>query len=164
EQAASTLAEPAGDAPARRLGIGTGRLALALAARGVEVHGVDASKAMIERLQAKPGGDRIPVTVGDMADVPVDGVFSLVFVAFNTFFNLTDQDAQLRCMRAAAERLTPGGAFVLEAFVPDASRFEVQQSVSARTVEPDRVVLQVSRHDALAQTVDMSTVVITEAG
>ena len=113
------LAELAGPGPALELGIGTGRVALPLAARGVEVHGIDASAAMVERLQAKPGGHAIPVTMGDFADLPVEGSFRLVFAVFNTFFSLPTQDEQVRCFQAVAAHLAPGGAFVIEAFVPD---------------------------------------------
>src|SRR3954468_4857255 len=88
DRAVETLAELAGDGPVLELAIGTGRLALPLAERGLEVHGVDASEAMVAKLREKPGGDRIPVTMGDFADVPVEGVYSLVFVAFNTLFGL----------------------------------------------------------------------------
>src|SRR6478735_1494618 len=99
------LAELAGGGRVLELGIGTGRIALPLAAAGIEVQGVDSSPAMVKQLQAKPGGAAIPVTIGDMADVPVDGEFSLVFVVFSTFFMLTTEEAQQRCFRnAAAQR------------------------------------------------------------
>ncbi len=112
------LAELAGPGPALELGIGTGRVALPLAARGVEVHGIDASTAMVERLRAKPGGEAIEVTLGDFAGVPgapVEGGYPLVYVVFNTFFSLLTQDDQVRCFAAVAGRLAPGGAFVVEA-------------------------------------------------
>ena len=107
-QECSTLAELAGAGRALELGIGTGRIALPLAARGVEVHGIDSSPAMLEQLRAKPGGDRITTTLGNMADVDVDGEFSLVFVIFNTFFMLTSQAEQVRCFRNVAAHLAPG--------------------------------------------------------
>src|SRR4029450_6515908 len=99
--------------PALELGIGTGRIPLPLAARGVEVHGIDASAAMVERLRAKPGGEAIPVTLGDFADLPVEGRCPLGDVVFNTFYSLLPQDEQVRCFAAVADRLAPGGAFVL---------------------------------------------------
>jgi SAM-dependent methyltransferase len=102
------LAELAGPGPALELGIGTGRVALPLAARGVEVHGVDASEAMVGRLWAKPGGEAIPVTLGDFAGVPVEGDYRLVYVVFNTFFALLTQDDQVRCFAGVARRLAPG--------------------------------------------------------
>ena len=131
---------------------------------GCEVVALDASAAMLDRLRAKPGGDAVSTVVGDMADVEVGGTFAVVFVAFNTFFNLTTQADQERCFRNIAGVLEPGGALVLEAFVPDASRVPPAQAVEARSVSPDRVVLQATRHDTAAQRVDMTTIVITEAG
>ncbi|MGQ0669832.1 MAG: class I SAM-dependent DNA methyltransferase [Actinomycetota bacterium] len=112
EAAAEFLASVAGAGPVLELGIGTGRIALPLAAKGVEVHGIDASKAMVSKLRAKPGGADIPVTMGDFADVDVDGRFSLIFVAFNTFFGLLTQEDQVRCFRNVAAHLTDEGVFV----------------------------------------------------
>ncbi len=105
--AVDTLAELAGGGAVLELGIGTGRIALPLAARGVAVSGVDASAAMIEKLRAKPGGQGIAVHAGDFAEVPAPGPFSVIFVAFNTFFVLESQDAQVRCFENAAARLSP---------------------------------------------------------
>jgi SAM-dependent methyltransferase len=164
--AVDALARLAGDGPVLELGIGTGRLALPLAARGVTVHGVDSSAAMTEVLRAKPGAERLEVVVGDMADcpAPLAGGYSLVFVAFNTFFLLPSEDAQRRCLRRAAERLAPGGAVVIEAFVPDPSRYDDAGSyVRALEVDAGRVVLEVSRHRG-QQRVDSQRVVITETG
>ncbi|HEX2028838.1 MAG TPA: class I SAM-dependent methyltransferase, partial [Nitriliruptorales bacterium] len=117
--------------PVLELGIGTGRVALPLAARGVEVHGIDASAAMVEQLRAKPGGESIPVAMGDFAGVPVEGSFPLVYVVFNTFFALLSQDDQVRCFAGVARHLTPDGVFVLTAFVPDLSLYSGGQSVQA---------------------------------
>jgi SAM-dependent methyltransferase len=156
----------AGGRPVLELGIGTGRLALPLAAGGVEVHGIDASPAMVERLRAKPGGAAIPVSAGDFADVgaEVAGGFGVVFVAFNTLFNLTSAEAQARCFTNVAARLQPGGRFVVEAFVPDPDRFPDGGSVSPTIIEADRVVLLVARQDREHQTVTASHVSITEEG
>lgn len=163
EGAVSFLAELAGTGPALELGIGTGRVALPLAERGVEVHGVDASEAMVAKLRAKPGGDRIPITLKDFADVGVGGAFTLVFVVFNTLFALANQDDQVRCFRAVAERLTPDGVFVLEAFVPDVARFgRYHQRVEAGDLSLDRVRLEVARHDPVTQRIDGQHVVISE--
>src|SRR5947199_5753256 len=101
EGAVEALAELAGSGPVLELAIGTGRLALPLAERGLEVHGVDASEAMVAKLREKPAGDAIPVTMGNFADVPVDGSYRLIFVAFNTFFALLSQEEQLRCFENA---------------------------------------------------------------
>jgi SAM-dependent methyltransferase len=112
------LAELAGDGRALELGIGTGRIALPLAERGVPVHGIDLSNAMVERLRAKPGGDAIGVTIGDFATTRVDGSFSLAYLVFNTINNLTTQDEQVACFRNVAAHLEPGGCFVIEVGVP----------------------------------------------
>jgi SAM-dependent methyltransferase len=162
--AVEVLAALAGGGPALELAIGTGRIALPLADRGVEVHGIDVSEAMVERLRAKPGGDRIPVTIGDFADVGVDGRFALVFVVFNTFFALTSQEDQVRCFANVAARLTDGGVFVLEAFMPDLARFRRHQTVTAPTVDVDRVMLDVTRHDPVAQRIDSQHILISESG
>ena len=102
------LASLAGGGPALELGIGTGRIALPLQAAGVRVHGIDASTAMVERLRAKPGGNDIPVTIGDFGDFSLDERFPLIYVPFNTFFALLTQDDQVACFRAVARHLTPG--------------------------------------------------------
>jgi SAM-dependent methyltransferase len=147
------LAGLAAGGPALELGIGTGRVGLPLAERGVEVHGVDASPAMIERLRAKPGGDRIPVALADFADFDLEGRFALVFVVFNGFWALLTSERQVACFRAVARHLQPGGAFVIEAFVPDPGRFDRGQRIGALQVGSDRAIIEVSRHDAARQRV-----------
>ena len=112
------LAELAGDGRALELGIGTGRIALPLAARGVSVHGIDLSEAMVAKLQAKPGADRIGVTVGDFATTTVEGTFSVAYLVVNTIMNLTTQDEQVACFRNVAAHLDAGGCFVIEVLVP----------------------------------------------
>jgi len=154
DAAAACLADLAGSGPALELAIGTGRLALPLAERGVAVSGIDASEAMVAKLRAKPGGDRIPVAIGDFADVAVDGRFALICVVYNTFFALLDRDAQRRCFERVVDHLAPGGRFVIEAFVPDTSRFERGQHVEVRHIGVDFVLLSVSRHDAATQRVE----------
>jgi SAM-dependent methyltransferase len=108
------LAELAGDGAALELAVGTGRVALPLSERGVQVHGIDLSEAMVARLRAKPGAERIGVTIGDFATTRVDGRFSLVYLVFNTIGNLTTQDEQVACFQNAAHHLEPGGCFVIE--------------------------------------------------
>jgi SAM-dependent methyltransferase len=147
------LADLAGDGPALELGIGTGRIALPLAARGVEVHGVDSSRKMVAKMRAKKGGKRIPVTFGDFAVAPTKGSYSLAFVVFNTFFGLLTQDDQVRCFENVARRLRPGGAFVIEAFVPDLSRFDRGQRTDTVHVDTDVVQMQATVHDAKTQVV-----------
>jgi SAM-dependent methyltransferase len=107
---------------ALELGVGTGRVALPLAARGVRVHGIDLSEAMVARLRTKPGADEIRVTIGDFATTRVDGTFSLAYLVFNTINNLTTQDEQVACFENVAAHLEPGGCFVIEVGVPDLQR------------------------------------------
>jgi SAM-dependent methyltransferase len=116
------LVEMAGGGRALELGIGTGRIALPLAKRGVEVHGIDLSRAMVARLRAKPGGDDIGVTIGDFATTTVDGSFTLAYMVFNAIVNLTTQEAQVACFRNVAAHLEPGGRFVIEVATPDLQR------------------------------------------
>ena len=120
DPAVRRLAGLAGAGPVLELGIGTGRVAVPLHELGVPVHGVDCAEEMVARLRQKPGGRDIPVTIGDFADVPVPGPFSLIYVASGTFFELPSQRAQLRCLRNAARRLQPGGLVVIDAFLPEA--------------------------------------------
>ena len=116
------LAELAGDGRALELGIGTGRIALPLAERGVPVHGIELSEAMVARLRAKPGGEDVGVTIGDFASAEAGGTFSLAYLVFNTISNLTTQAAQVACFRNVAAHLEPGGCFVVEVGVPDLQR------------------------------------------
>jgi SAM-dependent methyltransferase len=162
EGAVKTLAELAAGGPVLELAIGTGRLALPLAERGLEVHGIDASPAMVEKLRTKPGAEQIPVTLGDFADVAVGGRYRLIFVAFNTLFALLTQDDQLRCFTNVASHLTDDGVLVLEAFVPDVTRFDRGQRTQTNGVELGRVMLEASRHDAVGQRVDSQYVVFAE--
>jgi SAM-dependent methyltransferase len=113
------LAGLAGDGPALELGIGTGRIALPLSQRGVRVHGIDLSEAMVAKLRDKPGADAIGVTIGDFATTRVDGEFSLAYLVFNTIQNLTTQEAQVACFENVAAQLEPGGCFVIEVGLPD---------------------------------------------
>ena len=158
------LAELAGPGPALELGIGTGRVALPLAARGVEVHGIDASAAMVERLRAKPGGEAIAVTIGDFADMAVEGGYPLVYVVFNTFFALLTQEDQVRCFAGVAGHLAPGGAFLLTGFVPDPTLYAGGQSVRAHGLGLDHVRLDVARHDPVAQRVEFQHLLVTAEG
>jgi SAM-dependent methyltransferase len=116
------LAELAGYGAALELGIGTGRIALPLSQRGVRVHGIDLSEAMIAKLREKPGGEEIPVTIGDFATTKVDGTFLLAFVVFNSLMNLRTQDRQVACFENVAAHLQPGGRFVVEIMLPELQR------------------------------------------
>src|SRR5262245_23536291 len=164
--AVATISRLAAGGPVLELGTGTGRLSIPLAAAGLEVSGVDVSPAMVDRLRGKPGGDRVAVVVGDMAsdrDLP-PGPFAVVFVAFNTFFDLTTAEEQARCFAAVASRLAPDGSFLVEGFVPDDGLIEAGSRVEVRSLTVDRVVLTVSRHDAAAQRAEGQFGELTEAG
>jgi SAM-dependent methyltransferase len=136
DPAVAFLAGLARSGTALELGIGTGRLALPLARRGIRVHGIELSPAMAARLRAKPGADAIGVTIGDFAAVTVDGTFGLAYLVRNTIMNLTTQDAQVQCFRNAAAHLEPGGCFVIEVIVPDLQRLPPGETVRAFTVTP----------------------------
>jgi SAM-dependent methyltransferase len=132
------LAEVAGSGRALELGIGTGRIALPLAQRGVPVHGIELSKAMIARLRAKPGSEDIGVTIGDFATTTVDGTFSVAYLVFNTISNLTTQEAQVACFRNVAAHLEPGGRFVIEVGVPGLQRLPPGETIHAFHVSENR--------------------------
>jgi SAM-dependent methyltransferase len=158
------LTRLAGGGPILELGIGTGRIALPLAQRGLQVHGIDASPGMVAQLRAKPGGKHIPVTIGNFADMAVEGRFRLILVVFNTFFGLLSQDDQVRCFVGVAQHLADDGVFVLEAFVPDLLRYDRGQRVGAAGVETDRIRLEASVHDPVQQRVVSQHVVLSEQG
>jgi SAM-dependent methyltransferase len=124
---------------ALELGIGTGRIALPLARRGVRVHGIDLSEAMVARLRAKPGADAIGVTIGDFATTRVQGTFSLAYLVINTIMNLTTQDEQVACFQNVATHLQPGGRFVIEVGVPDLQRLPPGETVRAFDVSADHL-------------------------
>src|SRR5919199_1862350 len=136
EPAVETLAELAGDGAALEFAIGTGRIALPLAQRGVRVAGIDNSDAMLARLREKPGAEHVDAMVGDMATTRVEGDFSLVFLVFNTIFNLTTQDGQVACFANAAAHLDVGGRFVIEARVPELQRLPLGQTVLPWRADP----------------------------
>ena len=135
-RAVDRLSELAGDGAALEFAVGTGRIALPLAERGVRVVGIDNSEAMLDRLRAKPGADRVEAMVGDMATTRVDGDFALVFLVFNTIFNLTAQDEQVACFENAAAHLRSGGRFVIEARVPELQRLPLGQTVLPWRADP----------------------------
>ncbi|MGG2460995.1 class I SAM-dependent DNA methyltransferase [Streptomyces sp. RGM 3693] len=138
DPAVEVLARLAGPGRALELGIGTGRIALPLAGRGVPVHGIDMSRAMVARMRAKPGGDGIGVTIGDFATTKVDGTFSVAYLVFNTIMNLTSQEAQVACFRNVAAHLEPGGCFVIEVMVPELRKLPPGQHAVPFHVSPTR--------------------------
>nr|BFE75238.1 class I SAM-dependent methyltransferase [Actinoplanes digitatis] len=159
------LAGLADGGPVLELAIGTGRVALPLAARGIAVEGVDGSPEMVEKLRAKPGGADLPVVIGDMADVAVRGPFTLVYLVFNTLFNLVDAERQADCLRNVARVLAPGGAFVVEAFVPNLAEFEREErQAQVVSVTEDSASLRLHRYDRAAQTFVRQTVTFSAGG
>ncbi len=163
--AVAFLEKLAGGDPALELAIGAGRIALPLAARGLRVDGVDISPAMVAQLRAKPGGDQIAVTIGDFADVPVPGTYRLIYVVWNTLFNLLTQDDQVRCFENVASHLTDDGSFVVEAGLPDfLYRLRDHQYVDAEAIEVDAVRLDVARHDPVTQLLEESHVTLSREG
>lgn len=167
ETTVARLADLAGGGPILEMGIGTGRLALPLAARGLAVVGIEASPAMVDLLRSKPGADRISVTVGDFAEVVVPGPFALVVLAFNTVFALPSDEAQVACFANAARHLAPGGRFVVDAWVLAPENFVDGASVGVRYVAPDRLsldtaVLRASPIDDGGQNVRTVQVVLSE--
>ena len=156
------LAELAHGGRALELGVGTGRIAIPLAERGVEVVGIDASEAMVARLRAKPGGERIEVVMGDFANVAVEGEFDLIYVPFTTFFALDSQELQIRCLQNVAGHLQ--GPFVMDAFVPLPGRFgPTNQATNTIDGGLDYVVLDAMRHDPVTQIVEGHHVLITQS-
>jgi SAM-dependent methyltransferase len=165
EAAVAFLAERAGEGPALELAIGTGRMALPLAARGIRVDGIDISPAMVARLRAKPGGEELTVTMGDFADVPVEGAYRLIYVVFNTIFNLLTQDDQVRCFENVAPHLTDDGVFLVEALVPAyLYRLRDDQYVDAEAIAVGEVRFDVGRYDAVTQHLVETHVTLTRDG
>jgi SAM-dependent methyltransferase len=155
------LAAEFGDLPVLELGVGTGRLAIPLAARGVDVVGLDSSAGMLSRLAGNDETHSVRPVLGDMVDDQPGGPFGVVFVAFNTFFNLLTEARQQSCFAAVSQRLTRGGAFVLEAFVPEP---QAGSSVVVRSMTADSVVLSVTTHDVALQTAQGQYISFSEAG
>jgi len=162
EATVAFLEQLAGGGPALELAIGTGRIALPL---GVRVDGIDISPAMVAKLREKPGGDQISVTMGNFADVPVPGSYPLIFVVYNTLFNLLTQDEQVRCFENVAAHLTDDGIFVVEAFVPAfLTRLRDDQYVDAEAIGVDEVWLDAGRHDPVMQRLEETHVRLTNEG
>jgi SAM-dependent methyltransferase len=136
DPAVDFLADLAGEGAALELGIGTGRIALPLSQRGIPVHGIDLSEAMVARLRAKAGGDAIPVAIGDFATTTVEGTFTVAYLVFNTINNLTTQEEQVACFQNVAAHLEPGGCFVIEVGIPQLQRLPPGETVRPFDVSP----------------------------
>lgn len=150
--------------PALELAIGTGRIGLPLSAAGIQVAGIEQSEAMAAVLRAKPGADQISVTLGDMADVGVDGTYRLVYLVFNTIYNLLTQDDQVRCFENVARHLADDGVFVVEAAMPGPLYCLDDQYVHAEAVELGQVALDVGRYDRATQILDESHIRLSAEG
>ena len=164
EGAVETLADLAAGGPVLELAIGTGRLALPLVREAWRYTASMPPSEWSRSCARSQAASAIPVTMGDFADVGVEGEYRLIFIAFNTLFALLTQDDQLRCFANAAEHLTDDGLFVVEAFRPDLGRFDRGQRTNVSGVDAGQVMLDASRHDPLEQRVDSQHIVITEAG
>jgi len=163
--AVAFLEQLAKGGPALELAIGTGRIALPLAARGVKVDGIDISPAMVTRLRSKPGGEAIEVAIGNFADVAVSSTYRLIYVVFNTLFNLLTQDEQVRCFENAASHLTEDGLFVVEGGVPaEFYNLRNNQYVDAEAIGIDNVRLDIARFDPLKQLLEETHVTLSSAG
>ncbi|MEV2278695.1 class I SAM-dependent methyltransferase [Nocardiopsis sp. NPDC049922] len=160
DPAVDLLTEFADGGRALEFGIGTGRIALPLAGRGVPVHGIDLSRAMVARMRAKPGGEAVGVTIGDFATARVEGTFSLAYLVFNTINNLTTQDAQVDCFRNAARHLAPGGRFVIEVGVPDLRRLPEGQEAVPMHASPTRWAFD--RYDVATQSMSSNYVEVVD--
>jgi len=155
------LAELAGDGRALEFAIGTGRIALPLAARGVPVAGIDLSRAMVARLRAKPGGEAIDVAIGDVATTTVDGPFSVVYLLFNTIMNLTTQEAQVACFRNAAAHLAPGGCFVVDVMLPELRKLPAGQNLVPFHVGDTRWAFDIY-HDLTTQSMSSNYIEVVD--
>lgn len=164
DSAVAFLRDLAPSGRALELGIGTGRIAIPLAACGPDVTGIDSSPAMLGRLAAKVDGGRVVGVLGDMGQLSVPGPFDLVYVTFSSLFLLTSQEAQLRCFRQVGSLLAEAGSFVVEAFVPDPTRYQRHQSVSVEDLGAESARFELAEHDAATQTISATRVQLGPAG
>jgi SAM-dependent methyltransferase len=158
------LYELSGNGKVFELGIGTGRIALPLLERGIEIHGIDASPAMLEKLKQKDKNGEIPVQIGNFAEFERDEKYDLIFVVFNTIFGLLTQQEQISCFKCVSKALKPNGKFLIEAFVPDLARFDGGQTIRTSNVSTDQVRLECSQHDIASQTVISQLITIDDQG
>lgn len=164
DETVALIAQIAAGGRTLELAIGTGRIALPLAAQGLDIHGIEGSPEMVAKLREKPGGEAIPVVIGDFADVAVTGPFDHVFLVFNTLFNLTSQEHQVRCFQNVANCLRDGGTFLVETFVPDVTQYRGGQNLRTMQVGFKSVWLEATMHDPVRQVVEHQRVRITEDG
>ncbi len=158
------IEEMAEGGPVFELGIGTGRIAIPLSQRGLQVAGLDASPSMLEKLKEKKGGEQVAVKVGNFASFETEKKFDVVFIIFNTIFALQSQEEQVNCFKWVEKILNPGGKFIVEAFVPDPGRFPGGQAVRTIDLNGENVKLECSKHDPAKQTVMTQTVDLSGEG
>jgi len=165
DAAVAFLERLANGGPALELAIGTGRIAIPLAARGIRVEGIDISAAMINKLRSKPGGDNISANVGDCADVAVARRYRLIYIVFNSLFNLMTQENQVRCFQNAAAHLDDGGAFVVEGNLPtEFCQLRNNQYVDLEDIAVGEIGLDVARYDPVTQILEESHVTVSGQG
>jgi len=162
--AVSLLSGLAGGGQVLELGIGTGRIALPLAATGLAVHGIESSAAMIDRLKAKAGAEKVSVTQGNFADIAAEREYSLIFVTFNTFWMLLDQEEQVRCCASVARALRPGGVFVVEGSMPDVNVLAKTRSVEGTAMSGTSVTIDVTIRDTVSQRIDRQQLIVGKEG
>lgn len=160
----SLLAEVAGGGRVLEFGVGTGRLAIPLAARGVEVHGVDNSERMLAVLRSKPAAAAIKTYLGDVTTIRIPESFQLVFIAFSTIYLMGSQQAQVECFRNAARHLPAGGRFLLEVFVHDRRQWPTAEQFSTTGIEADQVTARAAIHDPLEQIIRLQHLTIKPDG
>ena len=158
------IAELAGSGRVLELAVGTGRVALPLAKLGLEVHGIDASQHMLDKLHEKPGAESLTTSICDMANVEAPGTYDFVYLIFNTITNLTTQEDQVSCFKSVAKLLNPGGAFLIENFIQDLTLFKDHQYTRTLEIEVDGAVLDMGKHDLVNQLVECQRVVINAQG
>lgn len=151
EETIEWLAENSGGGPVLELGVGTGRVAVPLARRGIEVHGIDASEGMLTQLRDKPGGELVHLHVQDFTDFTLPYKFSLAYAVFDTLPFITDQEEQIRCFQKVADVLEPGGRFVIQTSIPDPARYDRNQRTQTVRVEKDHVVMTFTRRERISQ-------------
>ena len=163
-EASEFLARFAEGGAALELGVGYGRVAVPLAERGVRVVGIETSRSMADLLRRHDAGGQVEIVLGNFADVPVGEQFELIYCVFNTFFCLLSQDEQVRCFVNVADRLKPGGVFVLQTYVPDPAHVAQSQFIKTTQVEVGGVGLLASTHDRANQVISQQQIVVTGEG
>ena len=158
------IAELASSGRVLEIAVGTGRVALPLAQQGLEVHGIDASQDMLDKLDAKLEKEPLTTSVCNMANVEAPGTFDFAYLIYNTITNLTTQDEQVSCFKSVSAKLNPGGAFLIENFVQDLTMFRDHQYTRTLEVDVDRAILDLGRHDPVNQLVEAQRIVFTDGG